>query len=282
MTSIHPLHGRIATLATLHDKAVLIAPALARSVGLRVAVVNLDTDMLGTFTGEVPRPGTPLETVVAKARLSMTATGSTLALASEGVIGPHPDAPFITCDTEVVVLVDDGHGFAVHEIETAIGVPALSVDVAPGSIDEAQLHAAGFPSHGVIVRPTGTFDPVVKGVHDLEVLRDAVADCAKRSAMRTAHIESDFRANHHPVRREVIARAAQRLADRLTVLCSRCGTPGWGVVRRAPGAPCAACATPTSLTLAEIHGCAKCEMIETVRVADECGVDPARCPRCNP
>lgn len=96
---------RWAVLATKHDKLPLVAPPLA-AVGVKVTGVADNTDQLGTFTEEVRRPGTPLETAVAKARLGMAATGSALGLASEGSIGPHPASPFLTADIEVVVLVD--------------------------------------------------------------------------------------------------------------------------------------------------------------------------------
>ena len=48
--------------------------------------VDADTDVLGTFTGDVPRPGSPFETAVAKARIGMGLTGCSLGLASEGTM----------------------------------------------------------------------------------------------------------------------------------------------------------------------------------------------------
>ena len=98
--------GRAAVLATKHDKLPLVAPPLA-AVGREVLAVAVDTDRLGTFTGEIPRPGSPRDTAIAKARLAMAATGSSLGLASEGSIGPHPATPLLTVDVELLVLVDD-------------------------------------------------------------------------------------------------------------------------------------------------------------------------------
>ena len=53
-----------------------------------VVAAEVDTDRLGTFTGEVERPGPPRETALMKARLGQRATGLPRALASEGVFGP--------------------------------------------------------------------------------------------------------------------------------------------------------------------------------------------------
>lgn len=71
----HPYRGKPVALATKHDKQRAIAPALTVSPGLRVRLANVDTDALGTFTGEIARLGTPRETALAKARLGIEATG---------------------------------------------------------------------------------------------------------------------------------------------------------------------------------------------------------------
>lgn len=68
--------GRCAVLATMHGKQAAIAPVLFDRLGLVVSTApDLDTDQLGTFTGERPRAGTMRETAIAKAKLGMAATG---------------------------------------------------------------------------------------------------------------------------------------------------------------------------------------------------------------
>ena len=58
----HPYAGRSAVLATMHRKEEAIVPALQSTVGLLVAPApGLDTDQLGTFTGEISRAGTMLD-----------------------------------------------------------------------------------------------------------------------------------------------------------------------------------------------------------------------------
>lgn len=81
-----------AVLATRHGKLELIAPALAR-VGYALRAVDVDTDALGTFSGEVPRPGPPRDVAVAKARLAMDASGVKVGVASEGTVGLIDELP---------------------------------------------------------------------------------------------------------------------------------------------------------------------------------------------
>lgn len=281
MTVANPLRGRRAALVTLHSKGVLIAPAMREHAGIEVVEIVADTDQFGTFSGEVPRAGGPLDAAKSKALLGIRLSGLSTGVASEGVFGPHPESPFLTCDTEYVMLVDEDLGLAIHEMEVQVGVPALSIDVSPESFGTVNFDASGFPSHGLIVRPTGLKDPVVKGIHGCDELRAAVQRCAPLSADGTATVQSDFRAIHHPTRRDVISRAADRLARRLAQLCPHCSTPGWGVVDVERGAPCAECLFPTRLVKADVFGCVGCDHRVT-KERELIGVDARYCQWCNP
>lgn len=71
--------GARAGVATKHDKTPVLAQALSPPHGgLYLRAVDVDTDVLGTFTGDVPRSAPPRETAVAKARLAISepTTGS--------------------------------------------------------------------------------------------------------------------------------------------------------------------------------------------------------------
>ena len=278
----HPYAGRRASLATRHGKLNQIAPIMMEKLSLDVVEVDVDTDSLGTFAGEVPRLGSPRDTVVAKAKLGMSESGSSLGIASEGTIGPHPDVPFLVSDMEIVVLVDDDLGTTVVEFEVEFGIPTLAVDVEVERWDDIPLGSAGFPEHGLIVRPTSGLYPIFKGIHNLEDLRHAVFECGRRSESMMVHIESDLRAHHHPSRQRVIARAAEKLAQRLSCLCPACGTPGWGVGRREGGAPCSLCGAKTRQVLFEHLECPSCDFTDKYDVSPGEGIDPALCPRCNP
>jgi len=281
----NPYAGLRAVIATMHGKAAAIAPPLARATGLRLeATADIDTDTLGTFSGETPRAGTMLEAAIAKARLGMAATGCPVGVASEGSFGPHPAAPFIAAATELIVLVDDRLGFAVHETLTSettnFGHVAVS---APGDALDTFLARAGFPGHAVIVRSNAGAGAILKGLtHEGDVNR-AAAEAAALSADGLARIETDMRAHLNPTRMGEIRRLAERFADRLSTLCPNCGTPGFGPVRSVRGLPCADCGAPTALVKAIASACPRCSHTVIEGRSDGlASASPAQCPECNP
>ena len=77
--------GRTLLIATMHGKEEVIAPLLERELGVRcVTPRGYDTDRFGSFSGEVKRPDTALNTARAKALGALAQEGGTLAVASEG------------------------------------------------------------------------------------------------------------------------------------------------------------------------------------------------------
>ena len=279
---MHPYRGRTASLATRHGKLVAIAPAFRSLIGLEIVSVDVDTDSLGTFVGDRPRSGTQRETAVTKARLAMTESGLSLGLATEASFGPLDGNPFVNACLELVVLVDDDLGIVLAEHEVDYSVPAVSVVVHNADVESIPLVAAAFPEHGLIARPEEGYQPIFKGVHDYDELRDAVKACAESSPSGKVVVESDFRAHHSPARLQVIERAARTLAQRAATLCRGCGAPGWGVVGRNAGAPCRECGTETRIAKSEVSGCAKCDAKVERRLPESEGVDPRYCPSCNP
>ncbi len=138
----------------MHGKEKAIAPAFADRLGLLVRPAGaLDTDALGTFTGEIPRQGTMLEVAVRKAQLGMETSRLPLGLASKGTFGPHPAVPFFPAGMELLVFVDDERGLIVHESLVAEATNFAHLVAVPGATLDAFLDQIGFPAHGLIVRP---------------------------------------------------------------------------------------------------------------------------------
>jgi len=269
-------------MATKHDKTMLVRPVFAKILGLDVVEVQVDTDALGTFTGEIERTASPLDTAIAKARMGMDASGHAIGVASEGTVGPSPSFPFLQVCTELVVLVDDIRGIVITGTESAYDLVAVTADVdATGDLTEL-LRRAKFPAHAMIVTAVGASAPIViKGVQDLVTLQTAVRTCAESSPLGLARVETDLRAHKCPSRRPIIERAARHLAHRAARTCPACSTPGYGPVRDEIGVPCAWCGRETDIVRARVHGCVSCvdEHLETVRTEP---ADPGRCTWCNP
>lgn len=278
-----PYAGERAVLATKHGKLDCIAPSLAK-VGLMVEVAGVDTDVLGTFTGEVPRTAPPLETAIVKARLGMAAAGLPFGLASEGSFPPHPAVPWVTVDREIVVLVDDRCGLVVAGCASSTDIVAASVTLGPGGDLAPLAKQADLPTHAVTVVPNqGPPRPVHKGLRRASDIQAAVISCAAASSDGLARAETDFRAHCCPRRRTVIQQAASDLAARLAACCPACGSPGWGRSDVILGVPCSWCGGAVEQVRAEINSCPACRhRAERPVVAEGAVADPGACPRCNP
>ena len=97
-----------AVLATMHAKERVIAPLLARDLGLRVELAfGLNSDRLGTFSREIEREGSQLDAARAKIAAAFeNAPYARVGIASEGSFGPHPHIPFLALDRELILLID--------------------------------------------------------------------------------------------------------------------------------------------------------------------------------
>lgn len=283
MTLPHPYRGRWATLATQHAKGRLIAPVFDEVLGLEVTEANVDTDGLGTFTGEIERTASPFDTAVTKARLGIEATRARLGLASEGSIGPVAGMAGVIADTELVVMVDEIHDQIVGESYTGYDLVAVRRELTPSDPLHELVVRADLPRHHLIVRTPGTSGPPPdKGISDLEHLRAAIARHWSDNGHRSVVVETDLRAHRCPSRRRNIELAAARLAARLAVCCTECSAPGWGIVEYRRGARCRLCGTATPTITEHRYGCACCGADRLVALAGADRADPSRCPRCNP
>jgi len=278
----HPYGARRAVLSTRHDKLPLIAPALALHVGLLVDAVPVDTDGLGTFTGDITRTGSQWDTAVAKARLGMLATHCSLGVASEGTIGPHPSLPFINAALELVVLVDDELGIVIGESEVGVDIIAVGAEVTAHDNVDDLLRRGQFPTHAMTVRPAaGAAQPIFKGIRTHHDLARAIHECASASSNAQARVETDLRAHQCPTRRPIIARAAERLAGRLAACCPECNSPGWGIVQVEFGVPCEHCGRCVHIPRADVLGCASCPATLVVH-REPAVASPSHCDWCNP
>ena len=286
----HPYLGAAVALATKHRKQDAIAPALAAVPGLQVVVAQgLDTDALGTFTGEIPRPGTPRQTALTKARLGMRALGIARGVASEGSFGPHPELGFVAVGVELLAFIDDELG--IELVEQRLCEQTNFAHLETGALDartDSFLERVGFPVHALIVRanrPEGDDapGPLYKGVADLAVLRRAIGQCAAASGDGQARLESDMRAHQNPTRMGEIALLAAALGRRLAQTCVACGALGFGLIDVERGLPCCLCASPTELVVCELYGCARCGHSERRPRPDGLScADPGCCEHCNP
>lgn len=278
-----PYSGRRVALLTQHGKERVIAPVLDTALGCRVERVNgFDTDLIGTFTRDIPRTGTQVEAARRKARIGMELSGLPLGLASEGAFGPDPMAGLFPWNVELLVFVDDERGIEVTGMaQQTTRFAHLLTDDWEQAVQFARQ--AGFPEHHLVVRPQGQDDPrIEKGLAGWTALEAAFNRARGEAENGRVFLENDLRAHAHPSRMDVIRLAAADLAAKLNSLCPACGAPGFQVMERLSGLPCADCGAPTREIRADIHGCLKCAHRETRARSGVEHADPGRCDYCNP
>ncbi len=275
--------GAVVALLTQHGKEEIVAPLLEEALGCRVTrVTGYDTDLLGTFTREIPRPGSQLDAARTKARIGMELSGLSIGLASEGAFGPDPFTGMFAWNREMLVWIDDELGIEVTG--TASGKTNYAHRLAASWEDaENFARAAGFPGHWLVVRPEHEEDPRIrKGLHDWGGLREAFDAASGETSSGRVFIETDMRAHANPMRRETIEAATRDLVHNLASRCPICDVPGFHMAERISGLPCEECGTPTRETRAEIHRCVKCGHQDTVGLAVPKAAPAGRCERCNP
>jgi len=279
--------GSCIALTTKHAKSLAIAPAFLEKLDAQVFEYIVDTDKLGTFSGEITRQGTALECVRKKCAWPFTHLNTQIeyGLANEGSFGPHPLLPFLPCDYEILYFIDRKQNFHLHlsHVSEKTNYRMQSLD----SLEALQKFANDtlFPSHALILRPNskGINQPLFKGVASTIDLEAAFNECIKYSSDKKVWVETDMRAQYNPSRMKVIAELASKFADQLKNHCPRCASPGWGKVRQEKGLRCSQCGSATELVKSEIFGCVKCDYEENHNRFDHITeADPSHCPYCNP
>ncbi len=275
--------GRKLVIATKHHKEQVIAPLLEAALGVSCIVPqNLDTDLLGTFTGEIERKDDPIATAKKKARLAMTNTGCDLAVANEGSFGPHPISIFLNADDEIMVLIDKKYKLEICYREISLKTNFNGREI----LDEEELisfaHKIHFPSHALILRSAKNRNDVLfKGITDWQALRSKFRLLFDQFG--SAYAETDMRAMYNPTRMAVIEQATKKLVEKINSACPACGTPGFGVTAANSGLPCSLCGQPTRSTLNHVYTCQSCSFSKAVYYPYSIQTeDPVYCDYCNP
>ena len=275
--------GRKLYIATQHGKEKVIAPLLEKSLGVAIVVANeMDTDQLGTFTGEIERTLTPIDSALAKCKLAFDYHGADLAIANEGSFGPHPTLYFIPADEELVVLVDKQNDLTLYAREISTNTNFHAAEIPNTAALLAFAKKVKFPEHGIILRPSKHNNKsIVKGIIDYPTLHQTADSIWNQFGQLYA--ETDMRAMYNPTRMQVIAKATESLLEKIKSLCPACGCPGYAISNALQGLPCRLCEHPTKQILTLIYTCQKCGHQQYKEKSEgEKYADPMYCDHCNP
>lgn len=275
--------NRKLAIATQHNKDKVISPLMAQHLGVQCFVPELlDTDSLGTFSGEVERVDNPLITVRKKCDLARESTGCDLVVANEGSFGPHPSLYFVPCDEEIFMWVD-----YLNDLEVSVKVLSTETNFKSAIIKNADelrdfLYVVQFPSHALILKEMEVqCEQLYKGIDNYDSLYTHFNFLLEKYGQ--CFIETDMRAMCNPTRMKVIEEGCKKLIDKLLNKCPLCKIPGFGISEYIEGLPCGCCGLPTKSLLAHIYRCQKCfYTYEKLYPYDKNVEDPMHCDFCNP
>lgn len=276
-------HNKKVVIATQHHKEQVVAPLLRDRLSVVPQVAdNLNTDVLGTFSGEIPRLLVPITAMRRKCEMALDWVEADFAIASEGSFGPHPHIPFSACNDEMVMLYEASTARYWVARELSAHTNFRSAEVTSwNELDEFAVQV-GFPSHGLVCRKSTTgSEDIHKGIIDRIQLRHVFEQLMRKHG-RVA-VETDMRAMFNPTRMKVIEAATHKLIDVLHNACPNCDFPGFAVTEVVPGLPCEACGMPTRSTRALVYSCQACAATEEKNNPHNRSFeDPMYCDFCNP
>ncbi|MDZ4703903.1 MAG: DUF6671 family protein [Saprospiraceae bacterium] len=270
-------------IATKHEKEKVIAPLLEKLLGVCCFVnENFDTDVFGTFTGEIERELDPIATARQKCLMAMELTNCDLGIASEGSFGPHPSMFFISADDEFLIFIDKKNNLEIiaRELNTETNFNGKEIKTETELLEFAD--SVNFPSHGLVLRKgKAENNDIIKGITDINQLKEAFKKLFDK--FKSVYVETDMRALYNPSRMKVIEAATKKLIDKINSLCPQCNMPGFGITDDKRGLECSLCGSPTNSTLSYIYVCQHCQYTkEEMYPHKKASEDPMYCDYCNP
>jgi hypothetical protein len=275
--------GRRLVVATKHKKEDILAPILDRELGVICFVERqFDSDIFGTFSGEMERGEDPLTTAILKCECAMKLSGCDIGIASEGSFGCHPYLPFLPANEEILMIKDKKNEAIFHCKELSAETNFNASQVSNFTELKQFAKKVKFPSHALILKKSKyDFDEMTKGITDWELLFSTFRHLKLK--VGSVYVETDMRAMFNPTRQKVILTTAEKLIHLIKCLCPNCQFPGFSVISTRTGLPCKSCGFLTASTLSHLYKCQKCgNTVEELYPNGVTEEDPAFCDWCNP
>lgn len=268
---------------TKHGKEEVIKPILESETGCELIIESrFDTDKLGTFSREIKRPKSQLDTARLKIQKAMKLANTDIGIASEGSFGSHPIAP-IPWNVELVLLYDKKEKleiYGVHESSDTNFSHKKTKNYQEVLTFAPQI---GFPEHYLILRPDNEYsDKIIKDINSYEKLKEAFFTCSAHSKEGQVFIETDMRAHANPTRMKNIQKATENLVSKLLSICPNCGAPGFIVNEFIRGLPCELCGLASEMTIKYIYRCNKCRHEKEEHFPKGLTAPAQYCNYCNP
>jgi hypothetical protein len=271
--------------ATNHGKAVAALEPFSRILSAHVEPLTIDSDSLGTFTGEVERAGSMLDALRGKVQLARALTDSRFVLVSEGSFSSADGFGVVVQNLEMLLLHDSVTGVGIIEQYVSLETNYSTATLREEADLDPFLKRISFGSHALVLSPSGLplAGNVCKGITERSHAQQIFAHHLALSPTRSVSASSDMRAHLNPTRMKAIAACCELLAKRLATPCPRCSCGGFGIVGTTPGLPCSECGLATQRAKAEKHSCPFCaHTVELPRSDGKSSASAAECEWCNP
>ena len=286
----HPYRGVHIALSTMHGKEQILGPLFQEIFNAKVLVPqDMNTDIFGTFSGEVPRKKDIKDVLRKKADLGMRISGHKYGIASEGSFGPHPWIPFASCNQEFLIFKDLERDIEVFSTGISLNSRADSIQIQKLSEAQDFFRKIGFGSQGVIVRPPENLKNcekyIFKGLREFRDVESAFLQIKRDLNVQKIVIETDNRCHMSPRRQKVIFNSGQLLVETLCSLCPECGVPGFEMFDYLRGLPCSECGKRSDKPQKELWRCPSKNCTyqeERGRLDGLQSLDPSECDECNP
>ena len=270
-------------IATMHKKERIIAPILERELGVYCKTLpQFNSDVFGTFTGELERKSPPHVTVKAKALAALLKTKESLVIASEGSFGPHPACFFVPANEEIVILIDTKNNIEIRGRHLTLETNFNHQEIKDLNDLREFENLIGFPEHGIILKTKNSAleKEIWKDFSSSEALKLKVKDLLKSNISIT--VETDMRAMNNPTRMKAIELATIDLVKNIKSLCPVCNAPGFAISKAIVGLRCSLCNMPTKSIKAYVYTCQICDHSLEKPKEDTVLEDPMHCDYCNP
>lgn len=270
-------------IVTKHKKEVVLAPLFENNLGVKTFLCeNFDTDLYGTFSGEIERKEEPVNTVRKKCLEAMDLYGCDLGIASEGSFGPHPFIPFMPGNEEFVIFIDKKNHLEIIGRELTSETNFSGKEIKNWKELEDFAHRAKFPSHALILQiKEKAARQIKKGISDWDTLKSCHYRLNRKG--HSLFVDTDMRAEYNPTRMKTIEKAGQSLVEKIQSCCPHCKTPGFSVTKKEQGLPCSLCGSATRSIRNFIYECHKCTFRREEKFPQErYSEDPEHCDLCNP
>lgn len=270
--------------ATLHNKEIAIKEVFEKNLLFKLKTLAYNTDSLGTFTGEIERKLSQIDSAKEKALIGIKLTSEKFSIGSEGSFGPHPQIPFLASNLETLFFIDNE-----NNIELSVSHLSNKTNYNHEIFDDLEssfnfLKKIQFPSHAVILKPNKPKGSTIffKGIQNFDELKMAFKSCQQSSIDKKVFIQTDMRAHMNPLRMVVIKEAANLMVNKLLNQCPKCFSPGFDKIEVITGKPCIECKNKTDEPMYTIEGCIKCDYKMIKPFEENLYASPNYCFYCNP